>query len=507
MQGRSVRLQIESDSISEDQDAANLKQKGRRKHKNKIMSFKELWSNHVDSELCDFSHQIKQNMKKRLYGERLRCDLINSLIVVDDETNGKRLPVDLDHLFRSHAIEKFGPEIAEDLYLGERQHDLSDMAEEAVSSFMDYWKRDPLDEDAFFGNVPHDILSRIKNFAKHIRHMLSWSLISEPGRFTCNLAKFIDEFVTMDSFFDKIQLHTSEVACTAFKRNFAEKARNHRLSCLDRTRVIVCNQEEQLSASLLLETTFQGTADFIHANYVSGGPLFNRFICTQAPLRSTVNTFWEMVYQQRCEYIFMLCSACDTEDKNLTKQPGRVCPIYWPRDKGSSKVCGSLLIKNLNVTFHTDPLFTVTLLEISYMDSDEEPLYLQHWQWNWNSYKDTSWPLRLLRRSRTSNSPTVVHCLDGCSKTGTLVAIETVLCQIARGSVGVENAVLSSCLFVRLQRKHAVANYKQYLYIYRCVLDWILPYVTSRYDLLTLGGLFPGVGFIAAYNDLIDGSD
>uniref|UniRef100_A0A1I7YZ21 Protein-tyrosine phosphatase n=1 Tax=Steinernema glaseri TaxID=37863 RepID=A0A1I7YZ21_9BILA len=145
--------------------------------------------------------------------------------------------------------------------------------------------------------------------------------------------------------------------------------------------------------------------------------------------------------------------------------------------------------------------------EVSSADDDKEPLRLQHWQWNWNSYKDSSWPLRLLRRSRTSDTPTVVHCIDGCGRTGTLVTLEAVMCQILRGSVNVDHIVLSSCLFVRLQRKHAVRNYKQYLYIYRCVLNWMKPYLRSQYDLMSLGLLFPSVGFVSAYNMLVDGSD
>lgn len=77
---------------------------------------------------------------------------------------------------------------------------------------------------------------------------------------------------------------------------------------------------------------FSGTDDFIHANYVAGGPLANKFICTQAPMKNTMNDFWRMVYQEQPSYIFMLCDAVDiTNQGAMGTEEVDHCPVYWPK--------------------------------------------------------------------------------------------------------------------------------------------------------------------------------
>ncbi|TMS36031.1 hypothetical protein L596_003298 [Steinernema carpocapsae] len=507
MQGRSVRLNVDTNVAAIDKNG-NGKTRNRVKKTSAGTNFGSIWEGHYDRELCRFAREMRLSLQKQVEGERMRSDLLNSLIVVDDAFEDKGLPSDFQCPLRSHLFEKYGPDLAEGLMQQDEVTDSSDMVEEAVCIFENLWQDDSLDQHAFSGTIPNDFTTRIKKFGRRMRRMLDWSLTVDPGRLTCNLSKFIDEFVTMETFFDKTPLQKSELLCTAFKKNFAEKARNQRLMCLDRTRVVINNEVQEQCSSSQLGRTIYGTSDFIHANFVSGGPLFNRFICTQSPLSNTIDAFWQMVYEQRCQYIFMLCSASDFASSSTSRTMLSDCPYYWPRFKGESNMCGSLLIRNTNVSCAIDPLFTVTYLEVVQADSAHEtPLYVQHWQWNWNHFTDSEWPLRLLRRSRVSPSPTVVHCIDGCGRTGTLVSLETALCQLFRGSVSVENAVLSSCLFVRLQRKHAIAEYKQYLFIYRCILNWIMPYLTSRYDILMLGLPSRSVGYAAAFSDLISRPD
>lgn len=123
-------------------------------------------------------------------------------------------------------------------------------------------------------------------------------------------------------------------------------------------------------------------------------------------------------------------------------------------------------------------------------------------------------------RARLLSAPTIVHCMDGCTKSGTLVAIETVLMHFLRGNIDWhsssylslssgtpldENVVLLSALFVRLHRHLSVGSPLLYLYIYRCVLHWISPYVASSYQQLALGLQYRSFGFIPTYEELIRG--
>ncbi|KIH52742.1 hypothetical protein ANCDUO_17154 [Ancylostoma duodenale] len=112
-------------------------------------------------------------------------------------------------------------------------------------------------------------------------------------------------------------------------------------------------------------------------------------------------------------------------------------------------------------------------------------------------------PGGLLRRARLQKSPTIVQCLDGCGRSGTLVAIETVLMQFLRGSPLDDDIVFLSTVFVRLQRRLAVSSALHYLFIYRTVLHWIAPYITSIYQRFALGLSWPGVGFIAKYESMV----
>lgn len=77
---------------------------------------------------------------------------------------------------------------------------------------------------------------------------------------------------------------------------------------------------------------FSGTNDFIHANYVFGGPLRNKYILTQSPMDQTIVDFWQMVWQEKSRYIVMLCGVADATNLALMglAQPTG-CPQYWPK--------------------------------------------------------------------------------------------------------------------------------------------------------------------------------
>ena len=72
---------------------------------------------------------------------------------------------------------------------------------------------------------------------------------------------------------------------------------------------------------MVLSYPAAATDDFIHANRIKGGPLFNEFIVTQAPMDNTIGDFWRMVWQEKVPYVFMLSSRKEADK----------CAEYWPR--------------------------------------------------------------------------------------------------------------------------------------------------------------------------------
>uniref|UniRef100_A0A0K0D4U5 Tyrosine-protein phosphatase domain-containing protein n=1 Tax=Angiostrongylus cantonensis TaxID=6313 RepID=A0A0K0D4U5_ANGCA len=138
----------------------------------------------------------------------------------------------------------------------------------------------------------------------------------------------------------------------AFDQNL-DKCRNHRVKCRDSSRVILRYPSGTINT-------------FIHANYVHGGPLFNKFIVTQAPMENTIGDFWRMVWQEKASYIFMLISRKDVER----------CAPYWPRRPEFAPVSvHGLHIYNVGISSSRDPVFRVTYIRIVNDFGDEVGIY------------------------------------------------------------------------------------------------------------------------------------
>jgi protein tyrosine phosphatase len=388
--------------------------------------------------------------------------------------------------------------------------------------------RDPL-INWFIPSAEHtyELISRIQGFAAYIARQVKFSLLIEPGHFRAHLSAFSEQFNDLQCFFDCVELTPEEVSQRAFDANRLSKARNQKVECIDHSRVILHRAEEILNkiAGSNVNSNFlkpsdifgdldipqfhpcdaYGTDDFIHANYVAGGPLANKFICTQAPMKNTMNDFWRMVYQEQPSYIFMLCDAVDIANQGaMGTEEVDHCPVYWPKIPGSSIDYGAIVVKNVGVDGITDPLFTITKLEIFYSTAPSHVITVEHYRWDWQDYHDIHWPLRLLQKSRQSTSrPTIVHCVDGCGKTGTLVYIEVLLMQLLRGTENYEHPLLTCAVFVRLQRRYAIENYMQYLYACRVLLHFVQPFIESKFHRYVLGYSFVDSGFIGRFEDLL----
>uniref|UniRef100_A0A914PNG2 Uncharacterized protein n=1 Tax=Panagrolaimus davidi TaxID=227884 RepID=A0A914PNG2_9BILA len=99
--------------------------------------------------------------------------------------------------------------------------------------------------------------------------------------------------------------------------------------------------------------------------------------------------------------------------------------------------------------------------------------------------------------------PTIVHCVDGCGKIGTLVYIEVLLMQLLRGTENYEHPFLPCAVFVRLQRRYAIENYMQYLYACRVLLHFVQSFIESKFHRYILGYSFADSGFIGRFEDLL----
>ncbi|KAE9556499.1 hypothetical protein FO519_000384 [Halicephalobus sp. NKZ332] len=365
---------------------------------------------------------------------------------------------------------KYGPELAEWAF-NRLQHEVvgsSDVLRKATAEYKKFKDVDPLlTWHKLRPNERTHIVSKIQEFSYHMTQMVKFSLLIDPGHIRCHLSTFIDEFNDLEELFDCVELESEELSQKAFDANYLSKARNSKLECVDMSRVILRLPEYLTDANQ--------TAVFRRAP----ADIFGEMDCPQ------INS--------KTDYPNVEALQMEEVDK---------CPVYWPKLMGEELQFGSLVVRNHHVNGVADPLFTITELAIFHADHPQEVLYIQHWQWDWRDYRDYHWPLRLLQRSRISPRPTVIHCLDGCGRTGTLVLIEVMLMQLLRGSINYDYPMLTCASFVRLQRRHAVANHIQYLFAYRVVLHWLQPYVNSYFQRFRLGFMLQDSGFVGKFDEV-----
>ncbi|KAL3117135.1 hypothetical protein niasHT_007538 [Heterodera trifolii] len=425
--------------------------------------------------------------------------------------------------------------------------DVNDQLLAAANDPLTCWFRQRTD-------VSGRMLARIQNLAGAISKRVAWSFLIEPGRPRTDLSKFFAEFDVLESFFDKVELSATESSQKAFDANSLLKVRNRRLTCADWSRVIFTVPAELVREGITHEEFVAtkrhlqifgdfdcpqistrvefGHGDFINASYVRGGPLLNTFILAQAPLQQTIPDFWRMIWQERSEWIFMLCEATTdslTESSVVVGSAAKShCPFFWPRFEGEIRRFGQLRVKNVSNDAASDPLFTIVHLEL-WLNTDEpkddddraaipsstrsaagathrphnsKSFRLQLWHCDWRSYTDFHWPFRVLIRARHSKNPSVIMCADGCGRSGTLALIEVFLMQLLRGAVSFEHPMLTAAVFLRLQRRHAVSSPMQYLFAYRAVLHWLQPFTISWYHRSVLGFTSRFSGFCGKYDEI-----
>ncbi|VDM99388.1 unnamed protein product, partial [Thelazia callipaeda] len=221
-----------------------------------------------------------------------------------------------------------------------------------------------------------------------------------------------------------------------------------RIKCRDSTRVA-------------LRYPSNASYDFIHANYIQIGSLFNKFILTQ--YSTSDKNFCECIYP----YIFMLISR-----KDISR-----CARYWPRLEisfGDQMEYYGLTISNKGIDEFRLPLFRVTYLTVA--GPDEKELHVEHWQGDMNNSDNVALPLQLLRLARNCSYPTIIHCHLGISRSATLVAAEICITCLLKGP-SYKHCVQKAVQLLRSQRPFCIETPMQYIFVHRVVQKFLQEYV------------------------------
>lgn len=89
----------------------------------------------------------------------------------------------------------------------------------------------------------------------------------------------------------------------------------------------------------------QDTGDYINANYIMSPGGRQGYIASQAPMPSTVNDFWQMIWQHKVKIIVMACKEIE-----LGKHR---CQRYWPMEGEQLNFFDSIrvtLVKEVAIT-------------------------------------------------------------------------------------------------------------------------------------------------------------
>ncbi len=211
----------------------------------------------------------------------------------------------------------------------------------------------------------------------------------------------------------------------------------------------------------LTSGTWKFSSDYINASFVK--PRSDRcYITTQAPLPTTVEHFWSMVWDYQVERIIMLMDL--DEDGKMTSE------CYWPQ-KGN-EVYGHFLIhlKLIEKRAH----FTTRKLVIQ-LKGTEYCRTVHHYQFH--SWLKGGVPvhvipfLMFLQQTQKDASPgsmCAVHCHTGGGRSGTFLALSTLL---EEGRATSKLDVLSCVTALRMERVNMVSTYSQYRFIHDCLIE------------------------------------
>ncbi|CAI4231718.1 unnamed protein product [Auanema sp. JU1783] len=271
-------------------------------------------------------------------------------------------------------------------------------------------------------------------------------------------------------------------------------------------------------------------SDYINANYVNGWDMRKKFIAAQAPLENTLDDFWRMIWEQDCRVVVMVA--------NLLEKNRNQCAKYWPDDisirygdykvvpvssnynacytvrtfdlidmkssgaSGSKRSNFSSVESNIGSEYANVPSARLSgRVDTPSNDGDDVRRIVQYHFTTWNDYRAPECSTGLLRFVNKLRSlpefneyPVVIHCSAGVGRTGTFVAIDSMLDQLE--TEGKAN-IFSFVSDLRKQRNLMVQSLEQYVFIYKSLAEWYL-YGNTDVEAEELE---------ACYNRLIDPSD
>ncbi|KAK2855287.1 hypothetical protein Q7C36_007156 [Tachysurus vachellii] len=337
---------------------------------------------------------------------------------------------------------------------------------ETLSEFVEFYKKTPIEEvtgtkvylkQPYFSTrvTASAIDHRVKQLDKSIEPK------NEEGGDKKIKAGFWEEFDALQKIDTKMKKSRDE----GMRPENKSKNRYKNILPFDETRVILQDRDHNIVGS-----------DYINGNYVKNRMCESCppkvYIACQGCLATTVNDFWQMVWQEETRVIIMTTKEVE---KGRNK-----CVPYWP-GSDETKEFGNYVVTSLSEREAGD--YKVRVMEVTAINGNEMPREIWHFQYlSWPDHGVPEEPDKVLgflaqvnsKQQEFSNAgPMIVHCSAGIGRTGTIIVIDMLIETIDNKGVDCDIDIQKCIQMVREQRSGMVQTEAQYRFIYLAMLKYI----------------------------------